>query len=195
MAATVLAASALAFALFVSLNPSLYRSPVEGSTDLFRYRQEEMALQMQKYPSGALAEGLPRLWAGIQRPLLTFGATAGVASMLAGPGSRSFGEAFPLDALLAGLGLAVAIWTLVAAARRKPEDDAADVNRVEATTVALVWTLLFFTLIVMNMGLDWERYTLPLMVFAALWAGVGIGWLVRLVSQRLRRKSDRITEA
>jgi hypothetical protein len=105
------------------------------------------------------------------------------------------GEFIPLDALLVALGLGSTVWMVIAVARKKQEaqdDPTAEINtrRAEAAIVALAWTLVFYALIVANMGLDWDRYTLPLMVFAALWAGAGIGWLVGLVARLAGRKAD-----
>ena len=163
---------------------------------MFRFRQMEMSEQMAKYPSGSLAEGLPRVWAGVHRPLLTYSVTAGIAGIIAGPDAQSIGKSDPAGCAAGGAGVGI---NRVDGARQSragnkkrrttppPEPKH---RRAEAAIVALAWTLVFYVLIVMNMGLDWDRYTLPLMVFAALWAGVGIGWLVGLVARLVGRNAD-----
>lgn len=194
--ATVIA-GIIAPVLFFLLNPALYPSPISNSLNLFHYRDAEMQQQMLAYPTGALSEGLPRIWAGVQRPLFTYSVGTSLTVNLAGQSARTFGESLPLDAILVALGLGVTIWSVVQSIRKKPVNDhesrpaSERANRVEASIVALVWTALFFAAIVATMGLDWDRYTLPLMVFAALWAGVAIGWLVGIVSRAITQRSAR----
>lgn len=187
-------AALLAAILFVALNPALYDAPLTGTFDMFHFRQVEMEEQMSTYPSGALEAGWPRLAAGLQRPLFTYSVGVSMAMRLGGSEARSIGEVLPFDALLVALGLAVTIWSIATAIKRKATtrksgSDSESTDRNEAAIVALVWTLLFFVSIVANMGLDWDRYTLPLMVFAALWAGVGIGWLAGLIQKAMTRQT------
>ncbi|MEO5951642.1 MAG: hypothetical protein ABIQ44_04155, partial [Chloroflexia bacterium] len=194
IATSTAVAGIVAFGLFTSLNPALYPSPISNSLNLFHYREVEMQQQMLAYPTGALAEGLPRFFAGLQRPLFTYSVGTSLAVNVAGPDGRTLGESLPLDAILVALGLSVTLWVIVQNMRRKPtiEQKSSPANeptkRTEASIVALVWTALFFVAIVATMGLDWDRYTLPLMVFAALWAGVAIGWLTKVLSQLLSRR-------
>jgi hypothetical protein len=184
-------AGVVATTLFVLLNPTLYSSPITNSIDLFHHRQIEMEQQMATYPTGALAEGLPRIVAGLQRPLFTYSVGTSIAIWLAGPDARAFGETLPLDAILVALGLAVTTWAIIASIRKEPASNPGNeqTQRIEASIVALAWTTIFFAAIVATMGLDWDRYTLPLMVFAALWAGVAIGWLVKLIAQAISRRT------
>ncbi len=193
---TTVVAGLLAFTIFSLLNPALYRSPLANSLQMFQFRANEMRDQMELYPTAALAPGLPRLWAGVQRPLLTHGVGVSLTVWLAGEDARGVGEVLPLDAILVALGLAASLWTLFASIRSPQYEQGAIFERQgEAAIVALVWTLIFFALIVVNMGLDWERYTLPLMAFSALWAGVAIGWLSSLLSHQWQSRAARITEA
>ncbi len=191
---TTLISSVLALVLFVALNPALYPAPFTGAFDMFHYRQVEMEQQMATYPTGALAEGLPRIIAGLQRPLFTYGGGTSLAIRLGGQDARAFGEALPLDAILVIVGLAVTIRLIVTGLGEKPGNkqqvDPANeqVHRVDASITALVWTAVFFAAIVATMGLDWDRYTLPLMVFAALWVGIAIGWITKLISRAISRR-------
>lgn len=186
VAATAIAA-VIAALLFVALNPALYSSPITGTFNLFRYRQAEMEQQMLAYPTGALAEGFPRIFAGIQRPLFTYSVGTSLTEWIGGHDARTLGESLPLDAIMVALGLGTAIAMIIRRLRNKAATAASTVTtdrRAEAGVIALTWTAIFYAAIVATMGLDWDRYTLPLMVFAALWAGVAIGsiagWLSNL---------------
>lgn len=187
-------AALLAWLVSVALNPAVYSAPVAGTLDLFENRQIEMAQQMQDYPTGALDQGWPRIWAGIRRPLLTYGVVGSVAAQVGGGEARTLGETLPLDAVLAALGIMTALGMVIMSMRARNKGEERDgppfdqPNRAEPALIALVWTLVFYVAIVINMGLDWDRYTLPLMVFAALWAGTGIGWLLERIAALVARK-------
>ncbi|MDQ2808096.1 MAG: hypothetical protein M3Z04_14465, partial [Chloroflexota bacterium] len=40
-----------------------------------------------------------------------------------------------------------------------------------------VWTLVVYGGIALTIGMDWDRYYLPIMGLAAFWVGCGLAWL------------------
>lgn len=182
----------VAFFVFIILNPALYIDPLSRSVGLFEFRQSEMQSQMALYPSAALAEGLPRFENAIVRTLFTYGVSAGLFRAVVGDQLGQFRDMLPVDMLLVLIGLAFAITSLFARWRqlRRDQDisNLQDNSALGAMGVALVFSAIYFVGISANMGLDWDRYTLPLWVFAALWAGVGISWLWRWATGLFRSR-------
>jgi len=191
--AITLVVAAIALIVFVILNPALYPDPLARAYGLFAFRQREMQSQMIAYPTAALAEGLPRFQNAVMRTLFTYSVLAGLFRAALGDSLGQVLEILPVDMLLVLTGLASAVASVLARwRRRQPEQAPSDGSTVEsalgATGVSLVFTAVYFVGISANMGLDWDRYTLPLWVFAALWAGVGISWIWRWATRLFRSR-------
>lgn len=199
----VVGVGSVALLVFVLLNPFTYPHPFKNTQQLFAYRQEEMAAQMALYPTAAL-HGPARLGKAVERPLFTYGVGAGLAEAVGGRGAEEIGHALPLDAGLVAVGLGATLARLVRAHLLLARSRGSKLWRHMAASgqrrpalglgtagVVLAWTVVHFAAIALNMGLDWDRYVLPISVFAALWAGVGIAWLLERLAGGLRSRSHR----
>lgn len=192
---TLFAASVIAVLTFLALNPALYSNPAGNTINIFQQRQIEMSQQMMKYPAAALPEGLPRLQTALQRVLFTYSVGHGLFEGSSDPAVSRNTEWLPLDAILVGVGLLAGIRALARRLSRwfqraSYSDVRADDGQtgLGAAGIALLYTPIFYFSIALNMGLDWDRYALPILVFAALWAGVGIGAIWRLLAQVVTAK-------
>lgn len=183
--ATMVGTGSLALFTFVLLNPAIYSRPFQGPGELLSYRQAEMQEQMALYPSAALDTPIERLAAAARRPLFTYGAINGVIKT-ASDEENQVGEWFPVDALVVGVGLiaaSTALFRRIFGARKAagsklwryidPAGHDVLTPGLGPGGIAIVFTLAFYGAIAASMGLDWDRYVLPLVVLAALWAGVG----------------------
>jgi hypothetical protein len=174
----------VAFFAFVGLNPALYDHPVTSSVDLFTFRQAEMSIQIAAFPTEALPEGLPRFQNAVIRTLFTYSVSAELFHALVGDRAGHLREILPFDMLLVLAGLASALTALFSGwnSYRRAQvvsEERHDAQGIGPAGVALVFTATYFVGISTGLALDWDRYTLPLWVFAALWAGVGIDWVWR----------------
>ncbi|MDQ6693994.1 MAG: glycosyltransferase family 39 protein [Chloroflexota bacterium] len=186
----------VALLVFVLLNPALYTRPLASSLDLFTFRQQEMQVQMGLYPSAAIGSTVDRLKLGLVRPLSTYSVSAGLGRAIAGKVGQEWGEALPVDVPLSIAGAGVTLAGLILAhagtTRKRGKTAWKYTSMVSNHTpssaglgaggFALVWTLVYYISICLNMGLDWDRYTLPLVVLSALWVGVGIAAIIRAAS-------------
>jgi hypothetical protein len=192
--ATIVGTGSLALLTFVLLNPALYARPFQGPAQLLEYRQAEMQDQMALYPTAALNTPLERLGAAARRPLFTYGTINGLIKSATDEGN-SLGEWSPLDAVLVATGLAATAATLTRGAVRTHKNAGSKLwwyvdpgvhhpaaPGVGPRGIALIFTAVFFGAIAASMGLDWDRYVLPLMVLASLWAGVGISLAWRRIA-------------
>jgi 4-amino-4-deoxy-L-arabinose transferase-like glycosyltransferase len=184
---TLIALTFIAFTLFVVLNPALYENPPANTAALFSFRQDEMQQQMAAYPSAALSEGLPRIESALVRTMFTYSVSAGLTRAAFGDGALQIGQVLPVDLLLVASGLFFALRMLFRDRTAQAEPLPAE-NKALAILTALVFSGVFFFGISLNMGLDWDRYTLPLWVFAALWAGVGIGGIWTSITGLITRR-------
>ena len=188
--ATMAGTGSLALLTFVLLNPAIYARPFSGPSELLAYRQAEMQEQMALYPSAALNTPLERFVAAARRPLFTYGTINGVIKASTDE-DNPVGEWLPLDAFLVVLGLGITIGTVVGKIRKARQYTAHRLWRfvspldshapggIGVAGITLLYSFSFYAAISVSMGLDWDRYVLPLVVFSALWAGVGIAWLVK----------------
>ena len=193
--ATMVGTGSLALLTFVLLNPAIYARPFQGPAQLLEYRQAEMQDQMALYPTAALNTPLERLGAAARRPLFTYGTFNGLIKS-ATDEDNPLGEWFPLDAVLVATGLAATAATLAKGAMNTHRSaggklwryvDAVGAHHSTAPGVgphgiALIFTAVFFGAIATSMGLDWDRYVLPLMVLSSLWAGAGIALAWRRIA-------------
>ncbi len=188
-AATALGTTAVALLVFVLLNPALYAHPFRGLQDMLSYRQTEMQQQMALYQTAALQTPLERLEAAVIRPLFTYGTANELLGTVIGE-DNSIAKWLPLDAFMVLAGLAAATRSLLhrfASMYGRTLGDpsgSSSTRGIEGAGVALVWTAVLFAGVAANLGLDWDRYVLPLTVMAALWAGAGTGWLWARVIRR-----------
>jgi hypothetical protein len=163
-----LVAIALAYGVFVLLNPHLWPSPLEHTLHMLQLREEQMEDQQAEEPSAAVY--------GVERPGRVLS-----GSLVKGAWAGSRGLA--LEALAAGVGL-LALAARVLAGWR-------DRRAPPAEGLALATVLAYFVGIGLTLPLDWPRYYLPTLLFGALLGGLGAttaaGWLRGLATRGWRR--------
>jgi hypothetical protein len=163
-----LAAVALAYGVFVLLNPHLWPSPLEHTLHMLQLREE----QMQEQQAAGLNEAVARP----ERPGKVLD-----GSLIRGTWAGSRG--LPLEALATGVGLLALAASVLAGWR--------DRRVPPAEGLALVTALAYFVGIGLTLPLDWQRYYLPTLLFGALLGGLGaaaaVGWLRALAARGWRR--------
>ncbi len=198
-AAAILGVTAVALAVFVAVNPALWPQPVAGSVTLFTFRQEEMAQQMVAFPDVAIPTLPRRFQLALTRPLFLYSFGASVGQMVSGDAGGAQAARLPLDAVLVALGLLTALgsrlslfWrrrttaaTLPATEPHRPSGPGLGVVGCTA-----VWTLVVYGGIALTIGMDWDRYYLPIIGLAAFWAGCGLAWLWAQVGRRRAQTSS-----
>jgi hypothetical protein len=151
-------AVAVCCALFVALNPFLWRDPLGRTYALFEFRRVEMIGQQQSYPDDAVYDLDDRVTRVLRRALVddTWATTAlGV----------------PLDVPLAAIGL-ITLGIMAASDWRRT-------RHVGPASVFVLWLHAYLFGTIWGYSLDWERYVLPVYLFAALTSGIGLSVLLQ----------------
>ena len=195
-ATVVLGVTTIALTCFVAVNPALWSQPVSGSVALFTFRQEEMAQQMVAFPDVAIPSVPRRFQLALTRPLFLYGFGASLGQMVGGDATAIQAARLPLDALLVALGLLTALGSRLV--RRPTNRDLTSAKPTRAVAPGLgvvgcvaVWTLVVYSGIALTIGMDWDRYYLPIIGLAAFWAGCGLAWLGAQVARRARQIPQR----
>ncbi len=182
-AAVIIGVTVVAVGLFVAVDPAVWPHPISGSIGLFQFRQDEMAQQMVAFPQVAIPAGPRRFWLALTRPLFLYSFGASLGQMLAGDTGGTQGARLPLDAALVALGLVSALGRCLAGWWRPggvPLAAAVDLPPPLGLGVVgctAIWTLVFYGGIALTIGMDWDRYYLPLLALASFWAGCGLARL------------------
>jgi hypothetical protein len=154
--------------VFVAVDPFLWPDPVGRLQAMLAFRQQEMFGQQQLSQELAIPDGL-----ATRLPMLI--------------GRSAFGEPWaarrlgvPVEALLAAAGVVVAAARSI---RGRGHGGA-----VGPDAVVGIWTLAMVVGTAANLGIDWDRYYLPIVALGLVFAGVGAAALVeaarRVVSRR-----------
>jgi len=201
-AAVALGATAVALGVFVAVNPALWPQPVARSIALFTFRQEEMAQQMVAFPEVAIPAGPRRFQLALTRPLFLYSFGASLGQMVGGDAGGAAGARLPLDAVLVALGVLTALGTRLPRRRRTaaaplppPEPTDRPAPGLGVVGCVAVWTLVLYGGIALTIGMDWDRYYLPIMGLAAFWAGCGLAWLGAHVGRRLAQTAQNAPRA
>ena len=155
----------LSFAIFVSLHPSLYKSPLRETIFLYTYRGNHTQNLTRVFSEVHLPNFPSRIMA-MYKKFFIKGDTIQETPLV-------YLMKFPL--FLLGVGV-----SLMKGFRRKTK------NREIKVILAL------FIMVQIMMGiyllLDWDRYYVPLAPFFALFQAVGVWWLIRLIGFPLLKK-------
>jgi hypothetical protein len=176
-----LAATLVAFAVLVVLNPHLWLNPLEHTAHLYVDRVEEMGALQMAYPLNAVYDVR-------ERPVRVL-----LGSLVQGTwlGARRV----PLEALLATVGFV----TLAAKAARGWR-----LGRWPGTEGLLLTTVLtYFVGVSANLYVYWDTYLLPNLLLGAVLSGIGAHALisdpargcVETIRARLARSSRRASES
>jgi hypothetical protein len=155
-------AAAVAVALFVAVNPFLWRGPVAGLQGMVQERREEMAFQQDQWPEYAVLS-----WA--ERPWLTVAGSLHVGPLAESP------AAAPVNLPL----LAIGIIGLGALLRQA--------GPVSPVGMLAVWLLGYYAAIVLGLGLKYPRYFMPTTLLAMPVVALGLAMVGRAIWRRLPR--------
>jgi hypothetical protein len=159
-------AATVAVALFVAVNPYLWRGPVAGLQGMIGERRDEMAFQQDQWPEYAVHGWLERPWLTIS------------GSLQVGPLAES-----PLAAPVNVPLLVVGIAGLAAGVRRG--------GLASPAGMLAGWTLGYFVVVVLGLGLKYPRYFMPTtLVFLPLVALGAVG-LAQIIWRRVPRALGR----
>jgi hypothetical protein len=151
-------AVAVCCAVFLALNPFLWRDPLGRSYALFEFRRAEMGAQQQSHPHDAVYDLDDRVARVLARALVDHtwvNSTLGI----------------PFDVPLAAIGL-IALGIMAANEWRRT-------SGVGPALIFLLWLHAYLFGTIWGYSLDWERYVLPISLFVALTSGIGLSVLVR----------------
>lgn len=185
----------VALGCFVAVNPALWPHPVSGSVALFTFRQEEMAQQMVAFPDVAITSVPRRFQLALTRPLFLYGVGASLGQMVGGEAGANQAARLPLDAGLVALGLLTALGSRLLRRLRPsaplplPALFTPSAPGLGVIGCTAVWTLVVYGGIALTIGMDWDRYYLPIMGLAAFWAGCGLAWLWAQLTSRARPRA------
>jgi hypothetical protein len=146
------------FAVFVLLNPFLWRDPLGRSYAMFEFRQGEMTGQQHANPNAAVYDVGDRSIRVLRRALVDdtwANATLGI----------------PLDVPFAAGGLLALGMMAVNEWHRT--------RRAGRVTVFLLWLQAYLLGTIWAYGLDWDRYVVPVYLLAALTSGLGLSMLLQ----------------
>jgi len=153
-------AACIALAVFVAVNPYLWRDPLGGFAGMLEERRDEMAFQQDQWPEYAVTG-----WA--ERPWLTV-----TGSLQVGPLAET-----PLAVLVNLPLLAVG---LAALARRLRD------GRLSLAAGALLaWAAVYGVAIVAGLGLKYPRYFMPTTLLLLPIVGLGLAVVLRAIWTRL----------
>ena len=145
--------------VFVLFNPFLYADPLGRMVQMYKFRLNEMNIQMGQFPQSVMPEGLPRL---------------GVL------GQRIFGTYFALPEGLWPLWLLLGLWGVWQSCRRAwgwlHGQTAASGGDAALAFLVIPAPLIAAALLT---PLDWDRYYLVPVVFAQIYLIVGGTHLIR----------------
>ncbi len=162
LAVGLIAAPLVAFLVFVAVDPYLWQDPIGRTVDLFAFRAQEMRAQGKDWPALAVptrADALRRIGA-------TLGADSDATSRVAEGVLRRAGvnrDVPPLDLPLAIVGAEVLLALAVSRGVRSPQ----------VLVLVLLGTQAAITVAGMRSGFD--RYLVPIALFAAVAGGVLVG--------------------
>lgn len=169
--AFVIRASALsvfaALLVFIALNPYLYADPLVNTARMFKFRVQEMTLQVAGFPQNVLHGPAERLQVISRRVLQDY----------AWPHFRG---ALALNLPLAAVGLAA----LLAKIRRWPQD----VGAAASAAVLLVIPAPLAAAALVT-PLDWNRYYLFPVILAACCSAAGFAAAARWLPRKLARRA------
>ncbi|MFN8636795.1 MAG: hypothetical protein U0893_23350 [Chloroflexota bacterium] len=154
----------VALAVFVGLNPYLWRGPVSGMAGMLDERQREMTEQQEQWPEFAVYGAGDRLW------------QTAVGSTRVGP----WGEQ-PLAASV--VGLAFGALGLAAAVRRAWPDP---LDRLAVLTL-VAWLAVYTVAILAGLKLSYPRYFLPSCLLLLPFCGTGAAIILHAVARQLQR--------
>jgi hypothetical protein len=147
-------AAVVGLVVFVAVNPLLWSNPIGRVQAMLAFRQQEM------FGQRTLNEELATPESTVGRTVLLLRQSF-VGEM---PLARRTG--LPIEAVFAGVGVAVLGWRVLRARRSG--------GLVGAEATLLVWLLVFVVGTAPNLGIDWDRYYLPTVALGLLLAGVGV---------------------
>jgi hypothetical protein len=155
----------LSFAIFVSLHPFLYKSPLQENIFLYTYRGDHTQ-NVARRVSEIHLPNFPSRITAMYKKFFIKGDTIQETPL-------AYLMKFPLFLLGAGV-------SLMKGFRRETK------NREIKVILAL------FIMVQIMMGiyllLDWDRYYVPLAPFFAIFQAVGVWWLLRLIGFPLLKK-------
>ena len=152
-------AAIVGLATFVAVNPFLWPDPAGRTAAMLRFRQQELFGQRALSPENAVPESL-----SVRAGLLLRRTLMEEAPLAARTG-------LPLDAPLALVGA----WVLARDALRARR--AGGLLGPEA--LALAWIAAFAAGTIPNLGINWDRYYLPIVALGLVPVGVGTATLLR----------------
>jgi hypothetical protein len=151
-------AAIVGLAVFLAVNPFLWPDPIGRTREMLAFRQQEMFGQRTLNEELAVPEGVGTRLAFLLR-----------RSALEEPwAARRLGV--PLEAILAAIGVGVAAVRIVRGRR--------DGALVGPEAVVGTWLLVLILGTAPNLGIDWDRYYLPILALGLVFAGLGAGALV-----------------
>ncbi|MCC6146277.1 MAG: phospholipid carrier-dependent glycosyltransferase [Anaerolineaceae bacterium] len=155
-----------ALLVFTILNPYLYANPLLNTARMFKFRVQEMTLQVAGFPENVLHSPLERIEV-ISRRIFEDYALPGF------PGARW------LNLLLTGAGLAILVWNAWRWLRYGEK------NPASAALLVLPAPLAAAALIT---PLDWDRYYLFPVLYAAWCSAAGFGLVMHALRAVFRRR-------
>lgn len=159
-------AATVALAVFVVVNPYLWRGPAAGLRGMIEERRDEMAFQQDQWPEYAVHG-----W--IERPWLTIS-----GSLQVGPLAET-----PLAALVNLPLLAIGIAGLVGRIRQT--------GLASPAGMLAGWTLGYFVVIVLGLGLKYPRYFMPTTLLFLPLVALGLVLAMQVVWRRFPRTLGR----
>jgi 4-amino-4-deoxy-L-arabinose transferase-like glycosyltransferase len=159
-------AAAVALAIFVAVNPYLWRGPVTGLQGMLEERRDEMAFQQDQWPEYAVQSWLERPWLTV------------AGSLQVGP----FAET-PLAALVNLPLLVVGVAGLIARLRKG--------GLASPAGMLAGWTAGYFVVVVLGLGLKYPRYFMPTTLMFLPLVGLGLAMCGQAVWRRLPRSVGR----
>jgi hypothetical protein len=170
----------VALAIFVVVNPYLWRGPASGLLGMLEERRDEMAFQQEQWPEFAVLTVQERPW------------LTAVGSTRVGPWAE-----FPLVAV--PFGLVFGVIGLIGVMRRDWRRSA-PLSGLAASSMLVVWLVMYTAAILAGLGLSYPRYFLPacllLLPFVAAGLTLVASYLVALVDRRhlSPRRSETVPE-
>ena len=161
-------AAVVGLVVFLIVDPFLWPDPIGRTRAMLQFRQQEMFGQRTLNEELAVPEGSGRAWSSC------------CAARRSTSRGRPVASGVPLEGVLMAVGagvVAARIWR----ARRAG-------SLVGAEAVLGTWMLVMIVGTAPNLGIDWDRYYLPIVALGLIFAGVGTASLVdgarRIVSRR-----------
>jgi 4-amino-4-deoxy-L-arabinose transferase-like glycosyltransferase len=157
-------AAVVALAVFVAVNPYLWRDPIGGLGGMLEERRDEMAFQQDQWPEYAVTGWAERPWLTVQ------------GSLQLGP----FAEtplAAPVNLPLLAIGLAALLQRI----RRR--------GLALPAVSLLAWAAVYAFVIVAGLGLKYPRYFMPTTLLLLPIVGLGLEMVLRAIWRCLPRRS------